>query len=164
MPANTAPLNEAVGKNATYKTVPGQYYNPQTDAYEVTQGSGGAPNVQISGSLPIPSLVNLKTSDLLTGSLVIASGQYLETGWFNAAGRQVYNGQLSFQSAAAYNNTIITTAEYGDASALVDTVASASQYPQLADKSVKGANRLKWRVTNTAANTLTISQWGMTIR
>ncbi|CDN42081.1 hypothetical protein [Paenibacillus sp. P22] len=46
MPANTAPLNEAVGKNATYKTVPGQYYNPQTDAYEVTQGSGGAPNVR----------------------------------------------------------------------------------------------------------------------
>ncbi|WP_127506271.1 hypothetical protein [Paenibacillus humicus] len=123
----------------------------------------GSRNVNVILQNPV-TLVNLKMSDLITGSLIIASGQYIETNWVNSAGRQVYNGQLSFQNATAYNSSVTTTAEYGDVAALIDTATSTSQYPQLADKSVKGANRLKWRVTNTAANSLTISQWGMTIR
>lgn len=34
----------------TGRTVPNQYYNPNTDAMEIVQGSGGASNVQLAGS------------------------------------------------------------------------------------------------------------------
>lgn len=122
MPANTAPLNEAVGKNATYKTVPGQYYNPQTDAYEVTQGSAGAPNVQLSsGHMELGKALNVKVSAGSTSTLVPSSN----TSQF----RRLY-GYAVTKSSEPHNFTVKVEHQYvggtNGMNSVVDAATSAT--------------------------------------